>query len=559
MRGNPNNNWLGMRHISEHFFRWANRVAELVCHEFPDKWLGCLGYANVFQAPSETTVHPRIVVYHTYDRHKWIHPDLEQAGHQMAEAWQAVCPNMAWYDYTFGCSFMAPRIYHHHMAEYLRYGRDMGIMGINGESCHNWAEAPKYYLMARLYWNPDIDVDAVLNEWYELAVGVEAAPFLAEYYNLWETFWTTRILDSSAFSPAAQQWLPIQNDTYFDVLETADFIVSRRFLYQVVAKAATATDAQKVRAHMLLKGFEYYEASAQARLPDRDAGRMEITSEAQGLSLIDVAILSAEAQERRQVVDSALSQDPVMHRITVSWPATERSDWGVYALWRLFEWIDQTPAIRRRIEHLSKAKNNVLLSAHGQTMLNILDGVTEPVGGVILGRDSKIQTLAIHDDSPLSFEPGDRMETMSWQLTLGDDLLPFWNAPHIGQEGKMCYEADHGRTGGLVICEGANFGTIRKKYRPLEGKYTALRFVRIPDGGRTSGQVVLNTWEIIIDQHNPSPFRTVAIPQPGVWTPIAVTGDVRRSDYVLLEMEVEGFSSGERLEVADLAIYAFHA
>ena len=210
-----------------------------------------------------------------------------------------------------------------------------------------------------------------------------------------------------------------------------------------------------------------------------------------------------------------------MHRITVSWPATERSDWGVYALWRLFEWIDQTPAIRRRIEHLSKAKNNVLLSAHGQTMLNILDGVTEPVGGVILGRDSKIQTLAIHDDSPLSFEPGDRMETMSWQLTLGDDLLPFWNAPHIGQEGKMCYEADHGRTGGLVICEGANFGTIRKKYRPLEGKYTALGFVRIPDGGRTSGQVVLNMWEIIIDQHNPSPFRTVAIPKPGVWTPIA--------------------------------------
>ena len=38
-----------------------------------------------------------------------------------------------------------------------------------------------------------------------------------------------------------------------------------------------------------------------------------------------------------------------------------------------------------------------------------------------------------------------------------------------------------------------------------------------------------------------------------------MTGYVRRSDYVLLEMEVEGFSSGERLEVADLAIYAFHA
>ena len=59
-------------------------------------------------------------------------------------------------------------------------------MGINGETSHNWAEAPKYYLMARLYWNPDVDVDALLAEWYELAVGTEAAGYLAGYFSLWD-------------------------------------------------------------------------------------------------------------------------------------------------------------------------------------------------------------------------------------------------------------------------------------------------------------------------------------------------------------------------------------
>ena len=66
-------NRLGMRHVWEQYFRWANRVAQLVTAEFPDRYLGALAYANLFDPPSEVEVHPSIVVFHTYDRHKWIH------------------------------------------------------------------------------------------------------------------------------------------------------------------------------------------------------------------------------------------------------------------------------------------------------------------------------------------------------------------------------------------------------------------------------------------------------------------------------------------------------
>jgi len=552
--GNPNNNWLGNRHVSEHFFRWANRVAELVCDEFPDKWLGCLGYTNVFQAPSEVSVHPRIIVYHTYDRHKWIHPELERDGQRLAEAWRAACGNMAWYDYNFGATFMAPRVYFHHMGEYHRYGRDIGIMGINGESCHNWAEAPKYYLMARLYWDPDVDVDTVLAEWYELAVGPEAAPLLARYYSLWERFWTTRILDSKAFSLKGQQWLPIQNDTYFDVLDMADFVESRRLLEEVEARAGT--EVQRERARMLIWGFEFYEASAQARLPDRDAGRSQLTSREEALQLLEGAAASAAAATRRRSTDAELSQDPVMVRCTVSWPATERSDWGVYPLWRAFEWIAADAELRGRVREMCRDGGDAVLTSHGELLLAIADRTAEPVQGVALRGDSGFRQLCVTDDSPLSFEPGDRMDAASWWLTVGDDVLPFWNPPHGGGKGQISPCADGGRQGpGELLCEGVEYGTVRRKYAPLSGKYTALGFVRLAADASTRGQVVLNIWEITAAGHNPSPFRTVVEPQVGVWTPVAVTGEIRPSDYVLLELAIEGYGPGDRLEVADLAMY----
>jgi len=113
-----------------------------------------------------------------------------------------------------------------------------------------------------------------------------------------------------------------------------------------------------------------------------------------------------------------------------------------------------------------------------------------------------------------------------------------------------------------VVCRGVRYGTIRRKYAPRSGVWTGLCLVRQP-AGSPGGRVVLNLWEIRLEDHNPSPFRTVAWTQEGEWVPVAVTGHVpapeerpgRPVDYLLLEAAVEGKGEAGTIEVADLALY----
>src|SRR5699024_5948543 len=113
----------------------------------------------------------------------------------------------------------------------------------------------------KLLWNPDQDVDELLDEWYERAVGKEAAPFLKEYYDLWENFWTERIKDTHWFNDWKEDtYLRFKDASYLNEVTQNDIEESRDLIESVVDNAETSL--QKKRANILMRSFEYYEASA---------------------------------------------------------------------------------------------------------------------------------------------------------------------------------------------------------------------------------------------------------------------------------------------------------
>ena len=59
----------------------------------------------------------------------------------------------------------------------------------------NWGEGPKPWILSKLLWNPNRNVDSLLNIWYVKTAGKKAAPKLKEFYAIWEKFWTKDILD----------------------------------------------------------------------------------------------------------------------------------------------------------------------------------------------------------------------------------------------------------------------------------------------------------------------------------------------------------------------------
>jgi hypothetical protein len=196
----------------------------------------------------------------TYDRMKWVDPEIERKGYEITRQWTQKASTLGWYDYIYGTPYMLPRVYFHKNAEYLRYAADQGVKAMYAEAYPNWGEGPKLYMIAKLMWNPEQDLSSLLNDWYIMAVGKKAAPYLEQYYQQWERFWTIRVPNSRWFSNMGGQFLAFHTPEYLDWVTFNDMEKSRKLLETVVTKAKT--DQEKKRANYIMKSFEYYEASA---------------------------------------------------------------------------------------------------------------------------------------------------------------------------------------------------------------------------------------------------------------------------------------------------------
>src|SRR5699024_5868556 len=101
-------------------------------------------------------------------------------------------------------------------------------------------DGPKAWLYAKLQWNPDQDVDALLDEWYKRAVGEAAASDLAAYFDMWESIWTKRLKDSPWFKMMKNKtYLSITDASYVNMVTNEDLEASKRLLDSVVDKAQT--------------------------------------------------------------------------------------------------------------------------------------------------------------------------------------------------------------------------------------------------------------------------------------------------------------------------------
>jgi hypothetical protein len=203
-------NFLGNVDYSDLYYDWANKVIERVLKEHPDKYFGCLAYSNVASPPRAVSVHPRMIPYMTYDRMKWLVPEIEKEGHEMTREWAAASPTLAWYDYIYGGQYCVPRVWFHKMGDYYRFGFANNVRCSYAEAypSEDWREGPKLYVSLKLLWDPSRDVDELLDEWYRCAVGPGAAPALAAYYRFWEEFWAGPGLETEVVQARAQTAIP---------------------------------------------------------------------------------------------------------------------------------------------------------------------------------------------------------------------------------------------------------------------------------------------------------------------------------------------------------------
>ncbi|MEN6301224.1 MAG: DUF4838 domain-containing protein [Armatimonadia bacterium] len=498
-------NFLGMYDYSDIYYDWCNKVIEGVLKQYPDKWFGCLAYSEVAAPPTKVKVHERLIPYMTYDRMKWIHPEIEKSGHEATEAWHKASPTLGWYDYIYGTPYCLPRVWFHKSGEYLKYGQQQGVKAHYAEIYPNWGEGPKPYLFMKLWWNPNQDVDKLLNEWYVRCVGAKAAPDLARYYAIWERFWTKDILNSKWFSVPGGQYCNFGHPGYLADVKPEDIAESRRLLDRVIANCATAD--QKARAELLERAFQYYEASALAYLANENTPSQLDTEEQALAALRNSATGMAMAHKRQYLAMEVFPKDPVLvNPLSLDrFPALKGDTWGGNGVWAVMDWVMKGDnAVRRQVMEYTKS-DSPLLAQQAQFMLSVADGTTELLSA-----------------NP-SFAEGKGTASTGWTYWVKGDGV---DSPPCG---KMLRAEDFGRTDKTsLLCDGmARGGPVQTVKFSGPGKYLAMAWVYVPENQNTPrGTAELALTPLDDKGQNLQGFSAKIIPTPGQWKLLVVGGDI---------------------------------
>ncbi|MBT3375711.1 MAG: DUF4838 domain-containing protein [Lentisphaerae bacterium] len=254
-------NVIGVQNVSTSYYRWCNAIAQGLEPTHPDKLLGLLAYNGAYSPPQGFQLDDQIVPFITYDRMKWAAPHIERGGKSLTEDWSRSARVLGWYDYIYGGQFyLAPRVYFHRMADYLRYGYANNVRHYYAEAypSTDWHEGPKLYVALKLLWDPSRDVDRILDDWYAAAVGPKAAPFLGRYFRLWEEFWTGPVLKTGWFKRNGnRQYLDFGSSAYLEAFTKANLQTCIDLLATTVQKAPAGPERQRA---------QYIEAGLERRL-----------------------------------------------------------------------------------------------------------------------------------------------------------------------------------------------------------------------------------------------------------------------------------------------------
>jgi hypothetical protein len=441
------------------------------------------------------------------------------------------------------------------MQNYLNWGYQNGVRLHFSELIPFWGEGPKPWIYLKLQWNPNQNVDALLDDWYRAAVGEKAAPKLREYYAIWEKFWTTTSVKSKWFTPAGQ-YLRFTTAEYLADIDPNDIKRSRQLMDEVVALAQTPQ--QKARAGVLSRAWDFYEASALAYRAEVQAQTVVPRDEAQALKLLDDVSGLAMTQRRTELIARMLDpKDPNTATdyslMSLSYaPALRGERWGATLLMNLLPWVQKSAKVRARMEALTTSEMPV---------------IREQAAFALLIADSKSTAVTKNP----SFEEGilkagAAISDAVPEKVVGDAAFG-WNLWKIKDEkGTFALseaQAHSGKRSLLVDKMGSGAPTQYINFEP--GRYYAIAYVLAPTTNKTQGtaSVVIQgighdgKW---VSRDQRGRFETKISPKGGVWQSVIVPFELKeeqRASIKNLQLIVgfNDFAPDAQIFVDDAGIY----
>ncbi|MBN1672848.1 MAG: DUF4838 domain-containing protein [Kiritimatiellae bacterium] len=251
--------------MSERYIRFWNTLAGELKARFPDRadlYVAGMAYGPSKPPPVAAKVREDVIVgyvggmpFRTDERRADEKEELRK--------WAAVAPNMTYRPnlwYYGGGVWGLPEIAFAKTVEDFRFLADNNCIGIFIDTAReHWAtQGPQYYLMAQLAWNPYLDGDAVMRDYYERGFGAAADDV--------ERYWTLaneadrKFKESPDFHSTGYAKIGVMRAIYDrEFLEPAG-----RCLDQARARLAAAPRVYRDRLAHVRAGYEYVRLAFEA-------------------------------------------------------------------------------------------------------------------------------------------------------------------------------------------------------------------------------------------------------------------------------------------------------
>ncbi|MCX8038155.1 MAG: DUF4838 domain-containing protein [Candidatus Sumerlaeia bacterium] len=171
------------RHVSlsDRYVRFYSEIAALVARELPDRYLGAYAYSVYRTPPLHAKLHPNIVLgFVGFD---YLNEVLRQKSRDHWLKWAESARQIFLRPNALMAAMGHPTFYGHRLADDIRFCLEHGMIAADFDCCYqHWAgDGLNYYVLAKVLWNPQADVDAIVRDYCRAGFG-PAADAVREYF-----------------------------------------------------------------------------------------------------------------------------------------------------------------------------------------------------------------------------------------------------------------------------------------------------------------------------------------------------------------------------------------
>jgi hypothetical protein len=155
--------------LTDRMVYFYNAIAEKVAKVYPDVLFTGQAYSAYRAPPVKQKLHPNIVIRFVHSPSHYADDDVRREGMADWDAWAGAAQMIYWRPNSllWGRHEGTLGVYAHKLGQDFRHISGNKCVGTDFDSCmHHWAtQGLNYYVLAKLHWYPDLDVDEVIDDY----------------------------------------------------------------------------------------------------------------------------------------------------------------------------------------------------------------------------------------------------------------------------------------------------------------------------------------------------------------------------------------------------------